>query len=61
MVLFKYKKPKGLQMTEKQYQLAKAELTNRFFNDQSYTDDQFVSDLKSLDASWLVACYNKTL
>jgi len=48
-------------MTEKQYQQAKAELTNRFFDDQSYTDDQFVSDLKSLDASWLVACHNKTL
>lgn len=61
MVLFKYKKPKELLMTEKQYQQAKAELTNRFFNDQSYTDDQFVSDLNSLNASWLVACYNKTL
>ena len=48
-------------MTEQQYQQAKAELTNRFFNDQSYTDDQFVSDLNSLNASWLVACFNKTL
>jgi len=61
MVLYKYKKSKGLQMTEREYQQKKAQLTNRFFDDQSYTDDQFVSDLKSLDAKWLITCYNKTL
>ena len=61
MVLYKYKKSKGLQMTEQDYQQKKAQLTNRFFDDQSYTDDEFVSDLKSLDAKWLITCYNKTL
>ena len=61
MVLYKYKKSKGLQMTEQEYQQKKAQLTNRFFDDQSYTDDEFVSDLKSLDAKWLITCYNKTL
>jgi len=61
MVLYKYKKSKGLQMTEQEYQQRKAQLTNRFFDDQSYTGDEFVSDLKSLDAKWLITCYNKTL
>ena len=61
MVLYKYKKSKGLQMTEQDYQQKKAQLTNRFFDDQSYTDDEFMSDLKSLDAKWLITCYNKTL
>ena len=48
-------------MTEQEYQQKKAQLTNRFFDDQSYTDDEFVSDLKYLDAKWLITCYNKTL
>jgi len=48
-------------MTEREYQQRKAQLSNRFFDDQNYTDDEFVSDLKSLDAQWLITCYNKTL
>ena len=29
--------------------------------DESYTDDMFISDLKGLQSSWLIACYNKSL
>ena len=48
-------------MTEQHYQQAKAELTDRWFKDESYTDDMFLSDLKGLQSSWLIACYNKSL
>tara|TARA_Y100000361_G_C11091058_1_gene306447 strand:- start:778 stop:951 length:174 start_codon:yes stop_codon:yes gene_type:complete len=48
-------------MTEQQFQQAKAELTDRWFQDESYTDDMYIADLKGLNASWLIACYNKTL
>ena len=48
-------------MTEQQFQQAKAELTDRWFQDESYTDDMYIADLKGLNASWLIACYNRTL
>ena len=48
-------------MTEKQYQQAKAELTDRWFDDESYTDDMYIADLKGLQSSWLIACYNRSL
>ena len=48
-------------MTEQQYLQAKAELNDRFLKDESYTDDMFIADLKGLQSSWLIACYNKSL
>ena len=48
-------------MTEQQYQQAKAELTDRWFQDESYTDDMYIADLKGLQSSWLIACYNRSL
>ena len=48
-------------MTEQQYQQAKAQLNDRFLKDESYSDDMYISDLKGLEASWLIACYNKSL
>ena len=48
-------------MTEQQFQQAKAELTDRWFQDESYTDEMYIADLKGLNASWLITCYNKTL
>ena len=48
-------------MTEQQYLQAKAELNDRFLNDESYSDDMYISDLKGLQASWLIACYNRSL
>ena len=50
-----------LKMTEQQYQQAKAELTDRWFQDESYSDDMFIADLKGLQSSWLIACYNRSL
>ena len=46
---------------EKQYQQAKAELTDKWFQDETYSDDMFIADLKGLQSSWLIACYNKSL
>lgn len=48
-------------MTEQQYQQAKAELNDRFLKDESYSEGMYISDLKGLEASWLIACYNKSL
>tara|TARA_R100000426_G_scaffold85684_1_gene65920 strand:- start:89 stop:235 length:147 start_codon:yes stop_codon:yes gene_type:complete len=48
-------------MTEQQYLQAKAELDDRYLKDESYSDEMYLADLKGLEASWLIACYNKSL
>ena len=48
-------------MTKQQFEQAKAELTDRWFQDESYTDDMYIADLKGLKASWLISWYNKPL
>ena len=48
-------------MTKQQFEQAKAKLYNKKFQDEYYTDDMYIADLKGLNASWLIACYNRTL
>ncbi len=48
-------------MTKQQFEQAKAELTDRWFQDETYTDDMYIADLNGLNASWLIACYNRNL
>jgi len=39
-------------MTEQQYLEGKAKLIDRWFNDESYTDNMYRADLKVLESSW---------
>ena len=48
-------------MTEQQNLQAKAELNDRYIKDESYSYEMYLADLKGLEASWLIACYNKSL
>ena len=47
-------------MTEQQYLQAKAELTDRWFKDESYSNDEYIKDLNWLEAQWLKHLYNNS-